>query len=29
MNGVIYTTGKTEKLEVAVDVTVVEPGNAY
>jgi transglutaminase-like putative cysteine protease len=25
MNGVIYTTGKTEKLDVAVDVTVVEP----
>jgi transglutaminase-like putative cysteine protease len=27
MNGVIYTTGKTEKLEVAVDVTVVAPGH--
>jgi len=25
MNGVIYTTGKTEKLDVAVDVIVVEP----
>jgi transglutaminase-like putative cysteine protease len=24
MNGVIYTTGKTEKLDVAVDVTVVD-----
>jgi transglutaminase-like putative cysteine protease len=26
MNGVIYTTGKTEKLNVAVDMAVVEPG---
>jgi transglutaminase-like putative cysteine protease len=25
MNGVIYTTGKTEKLDVAVDVTAVAP----
>jgi transglutaminase-like putative cysteine protease len=26
MNGVIYTVGKTEKLDVAVDVVALEPG---